>query len=128
MNLHGIVSSAIGAVNPFVEATVQLSTGAALNADFSRTPTYQQIIIDVQVQALTYDDMVHLDGLNIQGVRRAIYTNGFVAGIIRVDSKGGDIITFPHGTLPEGDVWLCAQVLESWPDWCKICVTLQNGS
>jgi hypothetical protein len=128
MNLHGVASAAIGSVNPFVAATVQISTGYTTNADGSRVPVYGEITIDAQVQALTYNDLVHLDGLNIQGVRRAIYTNGYVAGIVRVDSKGGDIITFPNGTLPEGNTWLCAFVLEQWPDWCKIAVTLQNGS
>lgn len=128
MNLHGIVSAAIGSVNPFVPATVQISAGYNISPDGSRTPIYNPITIDVQVQALQYNDLVHLDGLNIQGTRRAIYTNGFVAGIIRVDSKGGDLITFPPGTLPEGNTWLCAFVLEQWKDWCKIAVTLQNGS
>ena len=30
--------------------------------------------------------------------------------------------------MPEGNTWLCVHVLEQWPDWCKIAITLQNGS
>jgi hypothetical protein len=128
MNLHGIVSSAIGAVNPFVPATVRRSTGYTTNADYSRTPTTSDLPIRAQVQALTADDLKQLDGLNIQGVMRALYTDGSVAGVIRVAAKGGDVVVFPNGTLPEGNTWLCTHVLEQWPDWCKIAITLQNGS
>lgn len=126
MNLHQIVSGAIGTVNPFVSAVVETSTGYTTAADGARTPTFDPLPIDVQVQALTFRDLTQLDGLNIQGTRRAIYTNGFVAGVIRVAGKGGDLITFAPGTLPEGDTWLCALVLEQWPDWCKIAITLQD--
>jgi hypothetical protein len=134
LNLHRIVSGAIGAVNPFVPATVQVSAGYTTNPDGSRTPNYTTLAIGAQVQALTYNDLVHLDGLNIQGVRRAIYTNGSIMGLVRIDAKGGDVITFAPGLLPEGDAWLCATVLEQWSDgsngasFCKICITLQNGS
>jgi hypothetical protein len=134
MNLHQIVAGAIGAVNPFVPASVQVSSGYTTNPDFSRTPNYTTLNISAQVQALTYQDLTHLDGLNIQGVRRAIYTNGSIMGLVRIDAKGGDVITFAPGLLPEGDAWLCAHVLEQWSDggngasWCKICITLQNDS
>lgn len=128
MNLHGLVAGAIGAINPFVSATVSASTGYTMNPDGSRTPTYNTIPISVQVQALTYKDLTQLDGLNIQGVRRAIYLTGQVFGVIRVDRKGGDLITFPNGTLPEGNVWLAAHVLEAWPDWCKVAITLLGTS
>lgn len=134
MNLHAIVAGAIGAVNPFVPATLQQSTGYTTNADGSRDPTYSTRAISCQVQALTYTDLTKLDGLNIQGTRRAIYVTGEAAGIIRVKQEGGDLVIFPDNTLPEGNTWLCAQVLEQWSDgagvpaWVKICVTLQDGS
>jgi hypothetical protein len=133
VNLHNIVAAAIGSVNPFVPATVQVSAGYTTNSDFSRTPIYTTLAVNVQVQALTYNDLVHLDGLNIQGVRRAIYTNGSIMGLVRIDQKGGGVISFAAGLFPEGDTWLCAHVLEQWSDggngasWCKICITLQDG-
>jgi len=76
-----------------------------------------------QVQSLTYTDLTQIDGLNIQGVRRAIYINGEVDGLVRSENKGGDIITTPNG-----EVWLVVLVLEYWPDWTKCVVTLQNGA
>ncbi|RUV37415.1 hypothetical protein [Mesorhizobium sp. M7A.F.Ca.MR.148.00.0.0] len=126
MNLHGIVSAAIATVNPFVTATLKRSTGYTTAADGTRTPTYLDVPgVSVQVQALGYSDLQQLDGLNIQGVRRAVYLNGQALAVVRPLQTGGDLFLFPAGTLPEGDTWLVAYVLESWPDWCKCALTLQ---
>lgn len=40
MDLHRIVSGAIGAINPMVPATVQISTGYTTSASGLRTPSY----------------------------------------------------------------------------------------
>lgn len=129
MDLHGIASGAIGAVNPFVPITLKRSTGYTTAPDGTRTPTFTNVTgLMAQVQALTAGDIRRLDGLNIQGVKRAMYVGGEVEAIVRVGGKGGDLVIFPTGTLPEGDTWLASQVLEAWPDWRKIALTLQNGS
>lgn len=129
MNLHAIVRGAITAINPDVAVTVRRSSGApTVLADGTQVPAYIDTVVRVQVQALTYSDLQKLDALNIQGVRRAVYLSGVVMGAVRVAQRGGDMLIFPTGTLPEGDTWLCVQVLEQWPDWCKIAITLQNGS
>jgi hypothetical protein len=198
MNLHGIVKSAIGVVNPMVPAAVRVSTGNVQNPDGTRTPVYatpgqfvggisgttltvsaqasgtlmigqlltdeigliapgttitrflsgpagvaggigtysvsegQNVVPEVmatsltlnaQVQALTFRDIAQLEGLNLQGTRRAIYLDGAIEGLVRPQNKGGDLIT-----LPDGTVWLVAMVLEHWLDWCKVAATLQNNS
>lgn len=129
MNLHGIASGIIGAVNPFVTVTLRRSTGYTTSPDGDRVPTYTQISgVQVQVQALSYSDIQQMDSLNIQGVRRAIYVGSEVEGLVRVGKEGGDLLTFPTGALPEGDIWLAAHVLEAWPTWRKVAITLQNGS
>lgn len=126
MNLHGIVSGAIGTINPFVLATVQRSAGSTTYADGTRAPIYTTFTARVQVQALTFSDLTQLDGLNIQGTRRAIYLSGEVEGVVRAQQEGGDLLVFPAGTLPEGNTWLAALVLEAWPDWRKVAIVLQN--
>ena len=128
MNLHGIVSGAISAINPLVPATVKRSAGYTTNPDGTRIPAYSTFAISAQVQALSYNDLVHLEGLNIQGVRRAMYLTGNVMSAVRVDQRGGDLIVFAPGVLPEGTTWLAAQILEQWPDWVKVCITLQDGT
>jgi len=78
-----------------------------------------------QVQPITWRDLQLLDGINLQGTRAKIFVYGQVEGLVRVDKRGGDLITFP-----DGKVWLVAQVLEGWhtAGWCSVAATLQNGS
>lgn len=127
MNLHGIVSGYVGAVNPNIQVSVQVSTGYAPNADFSRTPTYAPaVVVTAQVQPITWRDLQQLDGVNTEGVRKVIYLNGEIDGLVRPTNQGGDLITFP-----DGSVWLVAQILEAFnltSGWTKAAITLQNGA
>lgn len=126
MNLHGLASGAIGTVNPFILGTIKVSTGSTTAADGKRTPTYStQTNVSMQVQALTFRDLQQLDGLNLNGTRRAIYLNGKYDGVVRPQLKGGDLFVIASG--PNAGTWLVALVLEQWPDWCKVAVTLQNN-
>lgn len=130
MNLHGIAGGYVSAVNPMMPCSVQISTGSTEDANYVPQPSYADpVTIMGQVQSLTFSDLRQLDGLNLQGTKRAIYLLGDVEGIVRKDNKGGDLITTPNG-----DVWLVAMVLEAWlheagnpnePGWCKVAVTLQ---
>lgn len=133
MNLHAIVSSAISAVNPFILGNVQVSDGHTTGDDGVRTPKYKPVVqLPMQVQQLSVRDIQHLDGLNISGSSHKVYVQGRVTGLVRVENKGGDIITFPIGapgsTWPFGTTWYVTAVLEQWPDWCCVAVTLQNGA
>ncbi len=124
MNLHGLASAAVGVVNPLVPLVIQVSTGNTIGGDGTPTPTYAAAVtLPGQVQPLTFKDLRQLEGLNIQGSLKAIYINGHINGIVRPKNQGGDLITDP-----DGNIWLVTQVFEFWPDWCKVAVTLQNGS
>jgi hypothetical protein len=126
VNLHGLASGAIGSVNPFVAATLQQSNGTYTTApDGKRTPGYTSTNVQAQVQALTFRDLQQLDGLNLNGTRRAIYLYGRADGTVRPEAKGGDLVTLTDG--PNAGTWLVAYNLEQWPDWCKVAVTLQNN-
>lgn len=127
MNLHSIVSPYISTINPNQQVIINFSTGNyktlsdGTKIAVSSAPVYAQ----AQIQPLTFTDLQQLNGMNITGARRAIYLNGDVESIQRVSQKGGDVITFPDGT-----VWLTVLVLENWAmidGWVKIAVTLQNG-
>lgn len=123
MNLHGMAVGAISAINPMVKLTVRVSTGYTTDANHQRVPSYKPpVTVMGQVQPLTWRDIQHLDGLNLQGNRQAVYINGQVDGLVRPDNKGGDLIT-----MEDGSVWLVVQMLETWPDWCKAAVVLQDS-
>lgn len=123
MDLHGIASSAVGAVNPLVPVTIAISTGSTINADGSPTLTYDDPISGVmaQVQPMTGRELSQTEGLNLQGTKRSVYLEGNIDAIVRLNQKGGDLIT-----MEDGSVWLTVLILETWPDWCKAAITLQQ--
>ncbi len=123
MNLQAITVGAIAAVNPQVDCWLQRSAGYQEGDDGVQIPVYgAPVVMPCQIQSLTYDELRLLDGLNIQGVRRAIYLQGYWAGVVRPDRRGGDLVVFPDNTA-----WLCVHALETWADWSKIAVTQQMG-
>ncbi len=127
MDLHSIVAPVVAAINPMLSAQWQQSTGFEPNASGQRAPRYAApVTVNVQVQALTWKDLQQISGLNIQGVRLAMYIDANVQGVNRVSGIGGDLIT-----LPDGTVWLVAIVLENWNQtagWTKIGATQQMGN
>lgn len=124
MNLHQIASAAISAVNPMVNVKVFVSTGSVVGADGIRVATFDDpVTVQAQIQPLTGGDLRQLEGLNLQGEYQGVYLNGRIDGILRTENKGGDKIVFP-----DNRVYLVTTVLESWPDWTKCAVTLQNGA
>lgn len=126
MNLMGIVQSAITVVNPYVSAQMNVSTGYTTNPDFTRTPSYSVVTGQVQVQALTYRDLLQLDGINLGGEARRIYFYGDMLGIVGAKQKGGDIVTLTDG--PNVGNWLIVHVLETWPDWSACACVLQKST
>lgn len=123
MNLRGIANSVARVINPNTAVTVKVSTGYSIDpVTRKQVPSYTQYTGYAQVQALDGSDLKHLDGLNIQGTLRAIYLYGNLAGVIRPDTKGGDII------MIAGKTWLVVKVIETWPGWCKVAVNYQGAA
>lgn len=123
MDLRGIANGVITTVNPNETVTVLRSTGYTIGAGARQVASYAAPVIGPgQVQALDANDIKQLDGLNIQGVIRAIYLRGTLAGVIRPDGTGGDIVKRKNET----ETWLVVKVLESWPDWTKAAIVLQG--
>lgn len=120
MDLHGIVSGAIGTVNPFVPAQYYASQPPVTAADGSRAPGYAPpVSMSVQKQELSFKDLQHVDGLNLQGIFCAVYLRGTAYAVMRGKAKGGD--KFVIGC----DTWLVVAIPEQWPDWCKVLLNLQ---
>jgi len=124
MNLHGIVATSIGAINPLQSCTLQSSVGYTQAPDGSQQPIYATpVVVMAQIQPLSSTDLRQLAALNISRAQRKVYINGLLQGVNRPAVKGGDLITFPDAT-----VWLVVQPLEQFPDWTSAAVTEQNGS
>lgn len=123
MDLRSLANSVSGVVNPNVIVSVQRSTGYTMGAGHKQAPSYAAPVTGpAQVQALDAIDLKQLDGMNIQGTIRAIILRGSLAGVIRPDGTGGDLVTIG------ADTWLVVKVLESWPNWTKAAIVLQGGA
>lgn len=120
MNLHKIANSAIRRVNPNISAILKKYAGEIIGPGRNPQPSYlpdQDVII--QLQPLSKGEMQHVDGLNLQGLIKAIYVNGNYFSVQRELEQGGDIFVI------SGEEWLVVEPIELWPDWCRLIVNLQ---
>ena len=123
MNLRAIANAATQSINPNTPVTVKVSSGYTIDpATRRQVPAYTVETGQANIQALDGKDLKQLDGLNIQGTIRAAYLYGNLAGVVRPDSKGGDLVEF------SGQSWLVVKVLETWPDWCKVAIVYQGAA
>lgn len=122
MNMHGIVSGAIGTINPFIDAVLRENTGFTVAADGSRGPTFNDYTAQIQVQAQTEDQLAFSRNQGFQGVLRSVYLNGNWTGIVKADQTGNDELYF------NGYRWMIYHVIEIWPDWCHVLVAQQTKS
>lgn len=130
MNLHSIVRAAINTVNPDITGMWRENTGYTEAPDGRPVPTYNDHPgIQMQVQALSGKDLRHEAFMSMQGVKRSVYVQGNVQGVVRPDGTGGDRLVFPADRGGPPREWLVVVVLETWtPDaagWCKVGVVLQ---
>ena len=121
MDLRSIANAGASVVNANTIVTVLRSTGYTLGAGQRQIPTYAAPVTGpASIQALSADDVKQIENLNIQGTIRSIYLRGSLAGAVRPESKGGDLVEFG------GETWLVVKILESWPTWTKAVICLQT--
>lgn len=128
VNLRAIANSVTQAINPNVVCERWRSDGYTVDENFKQVPEYKKAPLSVQVQAMSDKELRQMDALNIGGVHRKVFTNAQAASLVRAAEKGGDLLVFPAGVLPEGTTWLVTNVMERWPDWCTFAITLQNDN
>ena len=124
MNLNSIAASAINAVNPNIDIRVKASTGYTVDTNFNQTPKYTERYTCGQIQSLTSADLKKLNGLNIQGVEQKVYLDGNFEGCFRQLGLGGDLLEFAYGSSGI-QTYLVTAVIERWPEWCCVGVTMQ---
>ena len=84
------------------------------------------LVLQAQVQPITWRDLQQMEGVNLGGVKWKAYLYGEVDAVVRPEKKGGDLIIISTGR--HQGVWLVTQILEQWPDWCVAAIVQQNGS
>jgi hypothetical protein len=131
MNMHNVVRSVITTINPDILITWRQSTGFTLDAATGNrpVPTYTDVTnLRAQVQAQSSQQLKHPDYISQQGVRRDVYMYGDVEAINRPGAIGGDMLIFPEVPGGPNMTWLVVEAFETWPDWCKVSVTLQTDA
>lgn len=123
MNLRAAANALTSAINPNIGARLLRSNGSVTLGDGARIPLYEaSTAVTVQEQALTADEIAHLDSLSIQGTLGGYWIDGQVDAISRRTSKGGDLVII-------GDaVWLVVAILEGWRQsgWCHFAAQQQS--
>lgn len=121
MDLRSMANSSTSIINSNVLVTVYQSIGYSIESGAKQIPTYSNGITGyAQIQAMDSEELKQLDGLNIQGVVRQIYLRGLLAGVIRPNQVGGDLIRIKNQN------WLVIKVMETWPDWTRAVIVLQG--
>ena len=121
MNLRSIANSVTQTINPNTTVTVRTSSGYTINpATLEQVPAYTDTTGQANIQALDGKDLKQVENMNIQGRIFSAYLYGELAGVIRPDSKGGDLVIF------DSQEWLVVKVLETWKDWCKVAIVYQG--
>ena len=120
MNLRKITNRGIQRINKDVPIVVKQSTGSTTSPDGSPVPTYTTLPTTTgNMQPLSTQDLKRLEGLNVQGVTAKVFLNGNFEGVFRKTGRGGDLLVIG------GNTYLVTAVIERWPTWCLVGVTLQ---
>lgn len=124
MDLRSIANQTSDCVNPNVPVTIQASTGYTTGGTGMRqVPSYAAPVSGfAQIQALSSEDLRHLDGLNVQGATYSILLRGPLNTVLRPNSQGGDLVTV------NGQTFLTVAVLEQWPLWTRAAIRLQDAN
>ncbi len=127
MNLRGMVNKFTQITNPNTKITWKQSNGYTTNAAGKRLPKFINLTIDANIQALSSSALTHTNGLNIVVTMRSVYMYGNALAVVRADQLGGDELIFPEVPGTSDKTWLITTVVETWPDWCHVIVTLQKN-
>lgn len=121
INVRSLANGIANNVNPNICVSISRSSGYTIGSGRKQVPSYTEVANGcAQIQALDNADLQKMQGLNMQGVYRAIYLCGSLHGVIRKIGDGGDIVTY------DGQTWLVVKILETWPTWTKAVICLQT--
>ena len=121
LNIFGAAGNVCVAVNPHIVVPIRFSTGSTDSLNGSPVLTYSTASVEVEIQAVSSEDLKQIENISQQADMRSVYVFGVLNALNRPLQVGGDILTF------YGSDWLVTQQLEEWGDgeWTKVLVTRQ---
>lgn len=122
MNLHAIVSGAIGAVNPHEEVTLYRCTGTTNTAGLVHV-AYEQEKVYAQVQAPSAADLKLFNNLADAKHVKKFFINASAYTINRFEETAGDLIK-----RADGSFWLIDMIRDDFSPagWLCVIATLQH--
>ena len=125
MNLSGLANSVISGVNPNQKAVLKINTGSTVDDSGKVNPCFTEQPITIQPQSLSTADLDHLNLINQQGQFMYAYITGQISAIRRSQGKGAEHVMFTAYGENEPSDWVVKQVVESYPQWCKVLLWRQ---
>lgn len=125
INLRVMANSVTSVINPNIPAVLKRSIGYVTDDAGVRVNTFMEQNIVIQSQSMTSKELQLVESLGLQGYTRAVHLNGNIEGLRRHVEQGADILTFKQHDDAEPMDWLVVQVMESWPNWCRVLLCRQ---
>lgn len=125
INVRQIANTATSVVNSNLTVGWRRYEGYSILPSGKSDVVYTDAVPMVcQVQALSKEDVRHLDAINLSNCDRMVYAYGQLAAMDRLEQTGGDILVFEDGE------WLVTAILEGWTTagWCRAALTRQIGT
>lgn len=128
MNLRAIANNAIVAINPNIKATLELQSSYITDDTGKRiAQPAELVIVDLQIQALTAQEIQRLDGgLLQQSEHLSAYITGQLYALRRITGQGAERLYFARYGDDKPCYWLITSIVESWQDWCKVIICKQK--
>lgn len=123
LDLYSLSAALTAVVNPLTNATLKRFTGMEQAEDYSTQPRYEELPVQIEVQALGTSDLQFIENIQQQADMRAVYLHGAAGALNRPLQQGGDLLQFENAD------WLITHVLEQWEgdQWRKVIVTRQTA-
>lgn len=126
INVRAVANRTIQPVNPNITALLRRSSGVTTNAAGKRASATRDFPVEIQSQPITSDEAKLIEAANIAGTFRAVHLFGNYEGLKRYNEQGADLLNFKqHDDSGEAKDWQIIQVMESWPNWCRLLLCRQ---
>lgn len=123
MDVRTMANSGSNLVNPNITVTYARSTGYTIGAGARQIPSYAAPVnFFAQVQRLNQYDLKKFQHLTEQGVLHKIFARGEMAGIVRLTSDGGDLLTI------NGQTWAILAIVGQWSLWVEAIIVQLEAS
>lgn len=121
IDLFGITKNLTQVVNPSIQAILKVTDGYEVGYGFKTIPKSLELLVDIDVQAVSTSDLANIQNIAQQSDLRTVYILGGIKGLNRPLQTGGDVLNF------YGSDWKVIQVLEEWgaEEWSKVVVSRQ---